>query len=389
MRLIHTADWHLGRNLKGKDRTPEIEYALDELLKQAKALEVDAVLVAGDIFETPNPSVEAERVAYQFFCNLQAAKIPAVAIAGNHDSAFRLDNVANLLSIAGVHVLGKPRIAEDGGVITLDTPSGKLRVGAMPFANERRLLDPDELWNKGDKEQRDTYREIVSYLLSDLTSAFKDDSVNILMAHLTIDGAKLANSEKPHHSQGGYALFGQSLPPEAQYIALGHIHKSQRIPVAAPTYYSGSLIQVDFGEAGEEKGFYLIELEPGCPAKNPEFIPIPCQKPLKEVECDVRELEETLEEYRDYPGYLKAIIHLPTPQMGLADRIRKICDQVICIESHYPKVESTLQESRNWEQLDPVAEFRRYYQERLGTTPSPTVLSKFEEIYKEIQDASA
>jgi exonuclease SbcD len=86
LRLIHTADWHLGRNLKGKDRTPEIEYALDELLKQAKALEVDAVLVAGDIFETPNPSVEAERVAYQFFCNLQAAKIPALDLRNWHNA---------------------------------------------------------------------------------------------------------------------------------------------------------------------------------------------------------------------------------------------------------------------------------------------------------------
>ncbi|WP_216595571.1 exonuclease subunit SbcD [Myxosarcina sp. GI1] len=70
MRLIHTSDWHLGRKLRGVDRTPEIKFALDQLLEQAKDLEVDAVLVAGDIFETPSPTADAEQVAYNFFCQL-------------------------------------------------------------------------------------------------------------------------------------------------------------------------------------------------------------------------------------------------------------------------------------------------------------------------------
>jgi len=258
LRLIHTADWHLGRSLKGKDRTVEIEFALDEMVRQAKDLDVDAVLVAGDIFETFNPPVEAERVAYEFFCKLQAAKIPAIAIAGNHDSSTRIDSLASLLSFVGVHALGKPRTAEDGGVITLDTPGGKLCVGAMPFANERRMLDPDELWNLDNLQQLQSYRDTVDWLLSDLTSSFRDDSVNVLMSHITIDGAKLTNSEKDFHSKGIYALPRQSLPPEAQYIALGHIHKRQSIEGYPHAFYSGSLIQVDFGEAGEDKGFSSI-----------------------------------------------------------------------------------------------------------------------------------
>ena len=93
MRLIHTADWHLGRRLKGVDRTPEIAAALEQLLSQAKSLQVDAVLIAGDIFDVPNPTAAAERVAYHFFCELEKANIPAVAIAGNHDSSFRIDSI--------------------------------------------------------------------------------------------------------------------------------------------------------------------------------------------------------------------------------------------------------------------------------------------------------
>ncbi|MDH6084103.1 exonuclease SbcCD subunit D [Umezakia ovalisporum] len=387
MRLIHTSDWHLGRNLKGKERTPEIEFALKELLRQAQELEVDAVLIAGDIFETSNPPPEAERVAYQFFKGLQTAKIPAIAIAGNHDSASRFDGIANLLALAGVQILGKPRRVNQGGLISLETSNGKLRVAAMPFASERRLLTVENLWTMDELDQINHYRERVGYLLNKLATGFQDDSVNILMAHLTIDGARLAQSEARHHTKETYALAGQSLPAEAQYIALGHIHKPQQIPVAAPTYYSGSLIQVDFGEAGEDKGFYLIDVEPGSPAKKPEFISIPCQKPLHIIECELSDYEEKLEPYQDYSGYLKVIINLQTPQPGLTDKIRKICgDKVLQIQPRYPEVKSNQQKSVNQEEFDPIEEFKRYFQEELNTTPTPAVVAKFEELYKEIKE---
>lgn len=387
MRLIHTADWHLGRSLKGKDRTGEIELALDEMLRLAGELDVDGVLVAGDIFETFNPPVEAERVAYEFFCKLQAAKIPAIAIAGNHDSAARIDGLASLLSFVGVRALGKPRTAEDGGVISLDTPGGKLCVGAMPFANERRMLDPDELWNLDSLQQLQSYRDTVDWLLRDLTSGFRDDSVNVLMSHITIDGAKLAHSEKDFHSKGIYALPRQSLPPEAQYIALGHIHKRQSIEGYPHAFYSGSLIQVDFGEAGEDKGFNLVTLEPGMPA-SVDFIPIACQKPLKVVECDVADLEDKLEPHRHHPGYLKVIVNLQTPQVGLADKVRKICPQTIHIEPRYPDVTPSGEQSVSGDMLDPVLEFQRYYQQHLGNAPTRAVTAKFEELYKEMHDAT-
>ncbi|MBD2453401.1 exonuclease SbcCD subunit D [Nostoc sp. FACHB-87] len=386
MRLIHTSDWHLGRHLKGKDRTPEIEFALQQLLRQAKELEVDAVLIAGDIFETSNPPAEAERVAYQFFEGLRTAKIPAIAIAGNHDSASRFDGIANLVSLAGVHILGKPRNVKQGGLISLETPNGRLRVAAMPFASERRLLTVENLWTMNELEQIGNYKERLSKCLNNLAGGFQDDSVNIFMAHLTIDGARLANSEARHHTKETYALAGQSLPAEAQYIALGHIHKPQQIPVAAPTYYSGSLIQVDFGEVGEDKGFYLIDVEPGSPAK-PQFISIPCQKPLQIVECELSDYEEKLEPLRDYSGYLKVIIKLQTPQMGLADKIRKICgDKVLQIEPSYPEVKPNQEKSVSREDFDPVEEFKRYFQDVLKTTPNSAVVAKFEQLYKEIKE---
>ncbi|MBD1890524.1 exonuclease SbcCD subunit D [Coleofasciculus sp. FACHB-SPT9] len=388
MRLIHTSDWHLGRRLKGIDRTPEIDAALNELLESAKTLEVDAVLVAGDIFDVPSPTADAEKVAYNFFCQLREAKIPAVVIAGNHDSAFRIDGVSRLLSHVGVQALGRPRKANQGGVIQLDTPSGKLSVAAMPFASERRLLKAEDLWEKDDLEQRQHYKDRVAYLFKNLASNFREDSVNVVMAHLTIDGALRAYSEVDYYTRDTYSLSGQTLPSEAQYIALGHIHKPQQVSNAAPTYYSGSLIQVDFGEAGEEKGFNLVTVEPGRPAKV-EFKSIPCQKPLKVIQCDENNLDEALEANQKHPGFLKVIVDLNSPKIGLADRVRKVCPQALIIEPKYPEVKSQKrQQFPGANQFDAVEEFRNYWRDRLGTTPDSSVFKAFEKLYQELSDAT-
>lgn len=387
MRLIHTSDWHLGRKLKGVDRTPEIELALAEILAYAKEFEVDAVLVAGDIFDVPNPTNEAERVAYDFFYNLNQLSIPSVAIAGNHDSANRIDSLAHLLSLAGVRALGRPRLAEDGGVVSIDTAGGKLSVGAMPFASERRLLTSDDIWNLDDSKQRADYKETVTFILQNLATEFKSDSVNVMMAHMTLEGAKFTGSEAAFYSGSVYSLSGQSIPSECQYVGLGHIHRPQQIPNAAPTYYAGSLIQVDFGEVGEEKGFNLIEVETGRPAKV-QFQPLTCQKSLKRVECHLDQLEEHLEAHRDYEGYLKFAIAVDTLPIGLADRVRKVCPQAVMVEPKLIVKESAqVPETQDYDRFDPIAEFQKFYSDREKNL-SPEVITAFKELYMEFSDAS-
>ncbi|MBD2186797.1 metallophosphoesterase family protein [Pseudanabaena mucicola] len=387
MRLIHTSDWHLGRKLKGVDRTPEIEAALAEILTYAQEFEVDAVLVAGDIFDVPNPNTEAERVAYEFFYKLNQLSIPSVAIAGNHDSANRIDSLSHLLSLAGVRALGRPRIAAEGGVVNIDTAGGKLCVGAMPFASERRLLAAEDVWHKDDLEQRSDYKSLVTYVLQDLAKGFQNDAVNVMMAHMTIDGAKFTGSEAAFYSGAVYSLSGQSIPSECQYVGLGHIHRPQQVANAAPTYYAGSLIQVDFGEVGEEKGFNLIEVERGRPAQV-KFQPLTCQKPLKRVECHLDHLEEHLESHRDYQGYLKFAIAVDTPPIGLADRVRKVCPQAVMVE---PKliVNTSAQtpEVKDYDRFDPIAEFQKFYSDREKNL-SPDVMAAFKDLYMEFNDAS-
>ncbi|HEY9808610.1 MAG TPA: exonuclease SbcCD subunit D [Halomicronema sp.] len=390
MRIIHTADWHLGRRLRGIDRTPEIAAALQQLLKQAIAEDVDAVLIAGDIFDVANPPAYAEKHAYQFFCGLQEAGIPAIAIAGNHDSYARIDSLAQLLSLAGVRALGKPRTSADGGTIILNTKSGKLCVGAMPFASEQRLLDADALWHQDETERRSNYREVVGFLFEDLSSEFKDNTVNILMAHCSLDGARAAKSEASYYTRDKYLVGGESLPEAAQYIALGHIHIHQQIGKKYPAYYSGSLIQLDFGEAEQQKGYCLITAEPGEKAKV-EFKTLMAQKSLKVLKCKKEKLDTILEANKYHPGFLKVIVEMESPEMGLADRVREICPQTLVVEPLYTELQTEDKPTKptiNPNNFEPVEEFKNYYQNCLGTSPNPAVLAEFENLYNQQKETS-
>lgn len=383
MKLLHTADWHLGRRLKGVDRTPELEAMLAIMLEEARNEGVSAVLVAGDLFEVPNPPAEAERVAFHFFTELARAGIPAVVIAGNHDSPARLEGLADLLALANVHVVGYPRPRDKGGMVELALGQERLRVGALPFASERRMLSADQLWNLDDVEQRQTYRQKMETVMRNLAGGFRGDGVNVLMAHLAMDTAKIAQSEVPFYTRDAYSLAEAILPGEAQYIALGHIHVPQRIQAAAPTYYPGSLIQLDFGEAGQPKGYNLVEVEAGRPAKV-AFKELPCQRPLETVYCSAGDLDEVLEARRDHPGYLRVRVRLETPMVGLSERVRRICPQALQVEPLYPEAAAVRGEVRpDPAQLDPVEAFERYYIERLGTTPSAAVRAAFEGLYEE------
>lgn len=388
MRLMHTADWHLGRRLKGVDRTPEIARALGALLAEVDARGVDAVLVAGDLFDQPNPPAEAERAAYAFFMGLAKRKIPAVVIAGNHDSASRFDATAPLLALAGTTSLGRPRSAKAGGLVKLDTPGGPLTVAALPFASERRLLGADELWEQTPAEQRASYRAAIATLFGNLARAADGPGVHVAMAHFAMDDAKLSHSEQPFYTHDAYSLASAVLPPQAQYVALGHIHTPQAIPAAAPTRYSGSLIQVDFGEVDEPKGYQLIEVEPGRPAAA-TFMPLEIEKPLKQLRVSEAILDGTLEAHRGHAGYLKVIVDLEAPVNGLAERVRRICPQALHVEPRYPERPAVPSLAFDPAQSDPGEAFGRYYAERLGARLDPAVEAAFKALYEEHLHAPA
>ncbi len=384
VRILHTADWHAGRTLMGRDRTAEVRAALAELAEIARSREVDLVLVAGDVFDNRNPTAEAESAVYDFFGELQAAGIPSVVIAGNHDSPRRLDAVSRLLGSAGAFVVGEVRTHARGGVFRTTVRDQEVQVAALPFASERRLLSANKQSELDDSQRKPEYRHIMGQLIADLSRDFRNGSVNLLMMHGTMEGARLSKSEYEFHSSEHYVLGASLVPGSVQYLALGHIHEAQKVSGLPENRgrYSGSLIQLDFGEAGQDKFAWIVEVEPGRPAETVEQVKLQSGRRLREYSLDVDGLEGRLHELAGFDGWLKIKLRLDEPRPGLRERIMRELPGVLAVTSEIQGSDEPDDDViQQHEQLDLESEYARYSREVRQQDPADRVRSAFRELH--------
>ena len=383
MRLLHTADFHAGRTLRGYDRTPEIRQALTEVASLARSERVDAVLVAGDLFDSVNPSADAEAALFEFFLQLKELGVPSVAIAGNHDSASRLAGLSGLLGWVGVQLVAQMPANPQAAMRTVTARDGtELVVAAFPFLSERRLVKYADVLGGDVGQWRQKYREGMGFFMRQFEKGFRANAVNTLMLHATLEGSAPSGSERTFlfDLTNAYTIAPQQLPASAQYVALGHVHKPQQPSETPPAYYPGSLIQLDFGEAGEKKGVNLVEVEPGRPARV-HFLPLSSGKPLKVVRADLDNLDRKLAGLEDFPGLLKVVVEVPggAPMPGLKDRVLRLLPQTLAIETEKVGEVAALLRERQ-EGLSPLELFERYYLERRGVEALPSALrAAFEE----------
>lgn len=371
MRILHTADWHLGKTLKGQDRTPEVREALKELLGLISKEKVELVLVSGDLFDRSVVSSEAEATAFEFFLGLKEKGVPALVIAGNHDNRDRLEALAPLLALAGTRAYGKLRFAQEGGVVDL----GGLRVAMLPFLSERRLVKAQQLLQQDAGGWRQTYAEGMRRLIAHLTPP----EVHILMAHLTVEGAQLGGGEFTFHTTNSYAVLKQHFPPTLGYVALGHLHKQQRVSDAPVAWYPGSLIQLDFGE-GEEapRGALLVELEPGKPARV-HGVPGRWGKPLKTFRLDRAALDRRWGELKSFSGYIKLVLE-GEGNPALRERLFRELPNLLEVEFQAPSLPPppAPPESLQWGEA-----YAQYRHETIGEAP-PELLRAFQEVLEEV-----
>lgn len=377
MRIVHTADWHAGRFWKGTMRLDETVKVLDHLAGYLEREKVDLLLVAGDVFDVPSPGPEAEAVVFGFFRRLGAKNIPAVVIAGNHDSPVRMDACGQLAELAGVRVVGRPRSATKGGVLEVVTAGGRAMVAALPFAAPGVFVSALEL--AGDATRaKSLYAEKFKQAVAHLATGFRAGCVNLLMAHTHLDGAVLANSERLVHLGDEWAATPQAIPDLAQYVALGHIHKPQRIDSApAPTEYSGSLLQLDFGEAGEEKSFVVVEAKPGLPVRT-ERIRYEGGTPLADLKLTLSELDNREAELRT-AGWIRLTVPLTEPDPDLARKVRERLPNALVIRPELPQLVVATVSSRNGK--SPVELYHDYHEREHGRAPDAGVEETFTQLY--------
>jgi exonuclease SbcD len=390
VKILHTADWHAGRTLLGIDRTPEVREALAEIAGIAEEHEVDLILVAGDLFDSRNPSADAISAVYEFFVRTGRSGIPSVVIAGNHDAPARLDAVREVLGLAGAHVIGRPRVARDGGRFDLRVGDELARIAALPFVSERRLVRLRELLAGDAGQQRESYQTSMRKLILNLTGGFDADAVNLLLLHTTMEGAVLANSEYVFHSTETYTLGPDLIPDSANYTALGHIHKPQEIQGVSGhrARYAGSILQLDFGEQGDRKGVVLIEAGAGRPSEVLETVPLESGRRLRRVRLDERELERRTPELADFDGWLKLAVELDAPRPGLKDRIRGALPNVLAVEQILPELEEEADADLDPKGVSLIEAFSRYYRQEKGLEMDRALEAAFADLHETVLEGS-
>jgi exonuclease SbcD len=326
LRFLHTSDWHVGKTLKGYDRLAEQREVLAEIVRIAREQQVDAVLVAGDLYETATPGAEAQQLVVRTLLALRDTGAQVIAIAGNHDHAPTLDAYRPLAGAAGITLVGRVRRPADGGVVGFEARSdgSPVRIAALPFLSQRYAVRAAELLAHTPAENSAGYDAWVRGIIAALARGFAPDAVNVVLTHLTVTGAALGGGERQAQSIFEYHVPAAAFPADAHYVALGHLHRRQSVPAACPVHYSGAPLRVDFGEVDSAPVVLLVEATPDTPARVTD-IPITSARRLRTLRGTVVELSTVDVDPTDL---LKVVVTEPA-RAGLREEVQELLPNVL------------------------------------------------------------
>ncbi|WP_284460097.1 exonuclease subunit SbcD [Chryseobacterium sp.] len=280
MKILHTADWHLGKRLDRFSRMEEQILVMEEIIGIADEENIDLVIVAGDLFDNFNPGVEATELLYKTLKRLsQNGKRPVIAISGNHDSPNLIDAPDPLARECGIILIGHPKAevipfetehfkilnSREGFIeLAIQNINFPVRVLHTPYANEIRLK---EYFGENKEEE---INKVLSQMWKNLADEFCDEQgINLLTAHLYMNkrGAEILEEpegEKPIKIGNADLIYSDAIPEQIQYTALGHLHSFQNIGTSEkPVVYSSSPLCYSFSEAGQTKYVSIMEAFPG------------------------------------------------------------------------------------------------------------------------------
>ncbi|MEH0834707.1 exonuclease subunit SbcD [Pectobacterium cacticida] len=313
MRIIHTADWHLGQYFYSKSRAAEHQAFLHWLITQVVQHEVDAVIVAGDIFDNGSPPSYAREMYYRFVVELQRTGCQLVILGGNHDSVAMLNESRDVLACLNTQVVASASDDPAQQVLLLENRQrqpGAL-LCAIPYLRPRDVLT-SKAGQSGDEKQFALQEAITThYQRSYQLACQKRDELGlplpiIATGHLTTIGATASESVRDIYIGTLDAFPAQAFPP-ADYIALGHIHRPQRVTQSEHIRYSGSPIPLSFDELNSEKSVCLVSFTADDLSKTPpriqiDTLPIPVTQPMLLMKGSLRDIEQRLTAFKTYQG---------------------------------------------------------------------------------------
>ncbi|KIQ56551.1 exonuclease SbcCD subunit D C-terminal domain-containing protein [Pseudomonas fluorescens] len=408
MRLFHTSDWHLGQNLHGQERDFEHACFLEWLLRQLAAEKPDALLVAGDIFDTVNPPVKAQERLYDFIVSAheQNPNLTIVMIAGNHDSGSRIELPAPLMRRLRTHALGRVLWLDDGQLdverLLLPLPDAKGKVKAWCLALP--FLRPAEVTGAhlGDDYLRGI-GQVHEWLIAAANGKRKKGQALIAVSHAHMAGGSVSeDSERSLIIGNAEALPASLFGPSISYVALGHLHKPQKVNGEERIRYSGSPIPLSFSEIGYQHQILDITLDGDTLAKvEPRLIPraVNLQRlgpaPLADLLVQLKELPDVdlLADVQRQP-WLEVRVRLDEPQPDLRHQVETALQgkavRLVRIAAEYAGQGDNGRTDEDaalieLDQLSPEELFSRAWQDTYGNEVDEQTLKDFAVLLQDVQ----
>lgn len=387
MRILHTSDWHVGKRLDRHDRMDEHRAVIDEVIEIADERDVDLVVHSGDLFDRASPPIEALRVALDGLVRLaRGGGRPVVVVAGNHDSPELFDTLSRFLTPFGVHLVGHIRAPGDGGIISLETGAGRAHVACFPFLRAAQTVDFMTKVDSWYGAYADRVRKLTEKYAEALGEMATEDDVTLLVAHFMVGGVKVRTGvprgERDLHMGQAYAATEQAVPTAVDYVAMGHIHAPQAVPGApVPAQYAGSLLQLDFGEAGEQKRVVVVDVTAGIHASI-ESVPITRGRPLVQVSGPWKDIAARTD-LDD--AFLDLTVTTSGPEPGLMDEARERFEFVVKVRAEYERAEVDRPDSVG-RPLDEL--YAEYHAEAHGGPPGDELMALFRDIAEEVDSAA-
>lgn len=294
MKILHTSDWHIGRTLYGRKRYEEFESFLTWLAETIQQNEIDALLVAGDVFDTSAPSNRAQELYYRFLCRVAASSCRhVVVVAGNHDSPSFLNAPKELLKALDVHVVGSSTESPEDEVLVLrnEQDAPELIVCAVPYLRDRDIRVAEAGESVEDKERKliDGIRNhyaIVAALAEQKREELGADIPIVALGHLFTAGGQTVDGDGVRELYVGSLAHVTAgiFPACLDYLALGHLHVPQKVNGLETIRYSGSPLPMGFGEAKQKKSVCQVEFH--STAASVQLIDVPVFQKLERVKGD-------------------------------------------------------------------------------------------------------
>ena len=397
MRILHTADWHLGKRLEQSERTEEHQAFLTWLIQTLQSERIDVLIVAGDIFDTGSPSNAAFEQYYGFLRQVKNTCCrEVIIIGGNHDSISTLNAPQSLLKYFNVHIIGGVPQEFADQIIEVSDEQGQLElvVCAVPFLRDRdiRLSIAGETLEERESRIKQGITDHYHRFLTHIENYKLNKIPVIATGHLFAAGSATSDSEKEIHVGNLGQIGGDQFPKEFDYVALGHIHRPQLINKMNHIRYSGSPIPLSFSETEDKKLVIVLEFQEGI-LNSLEEIEVPCSRRLIRIKGSFDKVKTKLALLEDqhtlFPAWVEVQVDTESFIFDLEEQLNSLIEGKPFIDRLFPRqvrtraaknLDEQTMEAMALADLDPKMVFLKRLQAEYQDEEQPDLLSTFHEV---------